>query len=227
MSSRATVQQMIRALPVPLVASVLMLASGCGSAPHTSTRVAPNPKGHRVVVEPAVRSPGGGQVAQVEHVLSRKGSIGFVHVGPNGRTTRTVYSSNEACCSNVRWVSRRIIIFDDDYRVKTVDVVTGRVQTIATFSNFTVSSNGRWVAGWALGGHSAEQIGVVSISGGSCRVVPKPANADDTEPRFSADSSRLTFQRRRFDGHDDEPGTLHLVTVSMSSLRPPPIGGGC
>lgn len=134
----------------------------------------------------------------------------------DGRT-KAVYKSNDACCSNVVAISSRMVAFDDDYNVKTVDVDDGRVDRIAGFSNFVVSPDGRWLAGWAeSGGHGPETIGVVSADGATCLAVPKPQNADDFDPSFSADGKRLFFTRRRFDPHTRTPE--HRLSVLLSAL---------
>jgi hypothetical protein len=206
----------------------VVVCSGCGAshtAATTSTR-STRPVKHRVLVDPAVVSPDGKSFASVRHVfVASTGSIGYLDLGKRGTPDkRTVYSSSDSCCTEITWVSPSLIAFDDDYNVKTLDLSTGRVRRIATFSNFSVSADGRWVAGWKFsGGHSPETIGVVSITGSDCRTVPRPKNADDFNASFSSDAKRLMFVRQRFDlkrGEDVGPG--RVVTVSLSDLRRPP-----
>ena len=206
------------------------MGSGCGSASHTATPTTrpSKPVAHRVVIDPPVMSQDGKRIAFVKHVITKHtGGIGYLEVGRStGRETRTLYVSNDACCSGLVWASPGLIVFDDDYRVKTIDVATGRVTRIADFSDFAVSDDGRLVAGWAnSGGHSAQTIGIVSIMGTGCRVVPKPTNADDSEPRFSADGKRLFFTRRSFNTTPEGPG--RVLSVPLSRLRRHSAVGTC
>lgn len=211
-------------------AAAVLVCSGCGAASHTATPTTrpSKPVAHRVVIDPSVLSPDGKRIAFVKHVNTQHtGGIGYLEVGrPAGRETRALYVSNDACCSGLVWASPHLIVFDDDYRVKTMDVTTGRLTRIADFSDFTVSADGRLVAGWAnSGGHSAQTIGVVSIAGTGCRVLPKPTNADDSEPRFSADGKRLFFTRRSFDATPEGPG--RVLSVPLSRLRRHSAVGTC
>jgi hypothetical protein len=205
----------------------VVVCGGCGArhmAATTSTQ-APRPVQHRVLVDPAVFSPDGKRFASVRHVfVTSTGSVGYLDVGKSGtRDKRTVYSSSDSCCTEVTWVSPSLIAFDDDYNVKTVDLSSGRVHRVATFSNFSVSADGRWIAGWKFsGGHSPETIGVVSITGSNCRTVPKPKNADDSDANFSPDAKQLMFVRQRFDlKRGEDLGQGRVVTVSLSELRRP------
>lgn len=186
----------------------------------------PRPVKHRVLVDPAVVSPDGKRAASVRHVfVTQTGSIGYLDVGKSGAgKKRTVYSSSDSCCTEVAWVSPSLVAFDDDYRVKTVEPSSGRVRRIASFSNFSVSPDGRWVAGWKFsGGHGPETIGVVSITGADCRAVPRPKNADDFNVTFSPDGKRLIFVRQRFDLKlGEDVGPRRVVTVPLSELRRPP-----
>jgi hypothetical protein len=138
-----------------------------------------------------------------------------------------MYSSNDACCSQTAWLRPHLLIFVDDYHTKTLDPTTKRVATIAHFSNFVVSPDGRWVAGWAdCGTHGAEAVDVVAITGGQCRKVPRRADQDDNALRFSHDDRTLTIQRRFFDVkngapmRDGFPSHWHVITVPLSTLRP-------
>jgi hypothetical protein len=74
-----------------------------------------------------------------------------------------MYHSNDSCCSEITWLPPHVLIFDDDYKVQALDPTNRRVATIAHFSNFAVSHDGRWIAGYSdSGGHAAETVGVVS-----------------------------------------------------------------
>ncbi|MHB8469522.1 MAG: hypothetical protein ACYDCH_07205 [Gaiellaceae bacterium] len=220
---------MNRVYLIALAVTVLLVGGACASAASTS-ETGRKPIKYRMIVDPSVLSPSGTRVAFVKHVLPRGAPIGYVEVEPKGGKARTVYSSNDSCCSGLVWASPRAIVFDDDYNVKTVDVTTGRVTRIASFSNFAVSKNGHWVTGWAdSGGHAPEQVGVVSITGTDCRVVPKPKNADDSRADFSADGTRILFLRQTFDPkRGSDRGRGHSRSVRLSDLTPhPATSGGC
>jgi hypothetical protein len=182
--------------------AVLALLVVCAAASDTGNahaRDAPRsavPLAQRGVIGTPVVSPDGARRA----IVRRAGNRGAVVVEPtHGGQARTLYSSNDACCGDLVWSSRRLLIFGDDYRVRTVDVITGRVRWIAGFSNYAVSHDGRWLAGWAdSGGHSPETIYVVSVTGAHCRVVPRPATADDSQVSFTADGTRIRLLRRTF-----------------------------
>jgi len=140
-----------------------------------------------------------------------------------GRRYR-MYRSNDSCCDQITWISAHTLVFVDDYEVKTLDPVTRRVTRIAGFSNFVISPNGRWVAGWAsCGGHCAETVEVVPLAGGACKAVRHQADQDDSYPFFSRDSSRITVDRQHFDTKRGQPtGLPYDVTVAVSALQPVP-----
>jgi hypothetical protein len=173
----------------------------------------------RVVLDPPVASPDGKRVAFVEHLIRHGAPIGRVEIGSSSSNAKAVYTSRDSCCTGLAWASSRLVVFDDDYNVKTVDVTTGRVRRIAGFSNFVLSKNDRLVAGWAdTGGHAPEVVGVVSITGSCCWVALKPnPNTNDSDASFSADGKRLTFFRQRFDpqvGSDRGRGRFESVRLS-------------
>jgi len=200
---------------MPLVlASIVVVASGWGHVSVQPDRV----------VESGYVSPDG------KWILAFARKHGYGHLDITQRATRRVfrmYSSNDSCCAEITWVRPHLLIFIDDYRTKTLDPVTKQVVTIAGFSNFVLSADGRLVAGWAdCGGHCAEAVDVVPITGGRCRQVPHKPDQDDQAVRFSRDDRSLTIQRRFFDVKNGEPFQNGLpsrwrpVTVSLSHLRP-------
>ncbi len=191
-----------------------MVAAGCGH------RVAQPDR----VLESGYVSPDG----KWSLALTRK--HGYGHLDITQRATRRVfrmYSSNDACCSAITWARSHLLIFVDDYQTKTLDPATKRVATIARFSNFVLSADGRWVAGWAnCGDHCAEAVDVVPIAGGRCEQIPRKPDQDDNAVRFSHDNRSLTIRRRFFDVKNGEPfqngvaSRWRLVTFSLSRLRP-------
>jgi hypothetical protein len=143
-----------------------------------------------------------------------------------GRIFR-MYSSNDGCCAQITWLPPHLLVFVDDYKTKTLDPTTKRIVVMASFSNFVVSADGRWVAGWAdCGGHCAETVSVVRITGGACRDVPRRHDQDDNALRFSRDDRSLTILRRFFDVKDGEPiqssglpSRWHQITIPLSTMR--------
>lgn len=132
-----------------------------------------------------------------------------------------MYRSNDSCCDQITWVAPHTLVFVDDYRVKTLDPDRHRVKQIAGFSSFVVSPNGRWVAGYAdTGGHAAESVDVVPLTGGSCLAVPKRADQDDAYPSFSSNSRFVYTERRHFDtklGYD--VGPTRRLRFELTALR--------
>ena len=180
-------------------------------------RAANAPRGGQITIAPRV-APGGKKFAFVKGFA---GGVGYVEVAAKGAKPRTVYSSSDSCCTELRWASPHLLVLEDDYNVKTVDLDTGRIRTIAGFSNFVVSRDGRWVAGWALEGPDVPtSVGVVAITGAVCRTVPKPANASDSNPHFSNNSKVLRFSRETADSYSLIYLPLSRLLASPSATTP-------
>jgi hypothetical protein len=156
-------------------------------------------------------------------LYSRRNGYGRLDVTnlQTGRRYR-MYRSNDSCCDDVTWVKPHLLIFVDDYKVKTLDPNARRAVRIAGFSQFALSHDGRLVAGYAeSGGHAAETVEVVPIAGGRCRAVARRLDQDDSSPSFSRDDHALTFLRQRFDrklGY--AVGKPRRVTVPLTALVP-------
>lgn len=156
-------------------------------------------------------------------LYSRKNGYGRLDV-TNTRTGRRyrMYRSNDSCCDEITWVKPHLLIFVDDYNVKTLDPATRRLTRIAGFSDFTVSHNGRLVAGYAdSGGHAAEIVEIVPITGGLCRAVRHPPDQDDSSPTFSRNDKAVIVARRSFDlklGY--AVGRTHWIAVPLTALIP-------
>jgi Tol biopolymer transport system component len=175
---------------VRLLSAVLIGAVALGASAGAST--------YRTVASSPVWSPDGKHLALVVHV---KGTgYNMLEVGnADGQDARVVYSSNDSCCGGpIQWASPSLIVFDDDYNVKTVSLKTGKVTKLRLgFSDFAVSRNGRWIAGWAdSGGHVPQTIGIASVTGDRYSELRKPGKkTDDSQPDFSPDGKQLLFNR--------------------------------
>jgi hypothetical protein len=133
-----------------------------------------------------------------------------------------MYRSNDSCCDDITWVKPHLLIFVDDYKVKTLDPKTRHIVRIASFSKIAVSHGGRLVAGFAdSGGHAAETVAVVPTAGGRCWIVPHRRDQDDSSPTFSRNDKALIFLRQRFDpklGY--AVGSAREVTLPLTALKP-------
>ncbi len=204
---------MNRFVPAALAAASTVLAVGC-SGHHAAA-----PASHasaRATFDPAVASPDGRQIAVVRHV----GTVGSLEVRAAGHgRTKTLYASRDNCCTDVAWASPREIVFVSDFNVWGVDWKSGRVKNLAGFTDFQLSPDRRWLVGWKdAGPHVLETVGVRSIDGERCLLVPKPANKSDSLGFFSRDGKRVFFNRE--DG--SPPFAGRTESVAFTSLRRAP-----
>lgn len=157
-----------------------------------------------------------------ELIFSRHNGYGRLDLveRSTGRRFR-MYRSNDACCDQITWVAPHTLVFVDDYRVKTLDPSTRRVEQIAGFSDFVVSANGAWVAGYAdTGGHAAESVYVVPLAGGECLRIPKKPDQDDADPAFSAESKVVYVERRHFSSQlGADVGPTRRLGFRLSTLQ--------
>jgi hypothetical protein len=152
-------------------------------------------------------------------VVRHVGYTGYLEVGQaDGGRRQTIFSSS-ACCSGVVWASRRLIAFDQNVTVKTIDVRTRRVRSIAGADDFKISSDGRWIAWWKDGGEFTppNPAGIVSITGNDCLVVRTPKNAADMLLYFHPGNTRRVYFLREFDD-----GTSRTLSLPTSSLKRAP-----
>jgi hypothetical protein len=114
-----------------------------------------------------------------------------------------------------------LLVFVDDYNVKTLEPATEHVRRIAGFSDFVLSPNNNWIAGYAdSGGHGPETVDLVRPTGGPCLAVPHTAAEDDSLPVFSRDSTAVRVIRRHFNrklGYDTGPS--RQISFPLASLR--------
>lgn len=192
------------------LALVLLAATACASHAHRTAFAVgmPSPDGRWSVV-----------YSKRATVQGTYGRLDFID-RRSGRRLR-MYRSNDSCCHSIRWIAPHLLIFDDDYRVETLDPATRRLHQIADFSNFVVSHDGRLVAGYAFSPHEAETVAVVPVAGGRCRGVPRRPGDDDTVVGFTRDDGALVLRRRRFDlSLRGDVGKARTVTVPLTALRP-------
>jgi hypothetical protein len=179
------------ALIVALAAFALIVGAAASAAQSL-------PSNKRLVVDRTVVSPGAKSVAYLTHLSPRSLREESIRVKTVGEPTRILYRSKDSCCDQLTWLSPTRLVFDDDYRVTTLDITTGRIRRIAGYSNFRISPDHMWIAGWAdSGGHEAQTVRVVSADGTSCKSVPIPARHTDLDASFSRDGTlhvyRATF----------------------------------
>ena len=212
---------MRRVLSAALATATVLLIVACDSAHDSALTDTTRPKAPKQlgILDEPVRSPDGSRIALVRHI----GNWGYLEVASArpGAPHRIVFSSRQGCCGNVLWASPRSVVFITSYnRVWTVDLRSGQLSRIASFSGFHLSHDGKWLAGWNDNGpHVAGTVGVISIRGTECHVPFRPKNASDWFAFFSADGKRLSFNRQTL-----EPYRGWTVTLPVSSLRPAPKG---
>jgi hypothetical protein len=207
---------------------ILGFVAGCSFHRHAGSPVV---VGHYRVVSPSVVGDYDGGPAIGRASPDGKWSVEYTRRNGWGNLdvtdrasprTYRLYHSNDSCCSEITWLPPHVLIFDDDYKVQILDPTNRRVATIAHFSNFAVSHDGRWIAGYAdSGGHAAETVGVVSSTNGSCRVVSRKSSQDDTVVTFTSNDNSLLVARRVFDQNLGEvTGSAQIVTVQLEKLQP-------
>src|SRR5690242_591209 len=125
--------------------------------------------------------------------------VGTLWLSHHGSARVRAYKSvGLACCTNVTWAKPHTLLFDDDYQVFRLNPVTRTHKMIAGWSDFVVSLNGRWIAGYAYGGSSAAPaltVGVLSVDGKTCLTVPHGSHESDAPAGFSKDSSNVIIVR--------------------------------
>ena len=205
-----------------LAAGVALAAAGCSSGHHAAkpSNEANTPSQAPVVYATAVTSPDGKRIAVVTHNRTA------LEVGPaSGGHRRTIYRSTPddggGITTDVYWASPSLIAFGDAFEVNTIDVRTRRVHTIADASSFTLYSDRRLIV-WSVSGgpETPDRVGVVSMTGAECLVVPTPKNKTDTGAFFKPGVKRLFILRGPFNSPHPRSGDNRIISVALSSLRP-------
>jgi hypothetical protein len=145
------------------------------------------------------------------------GTLWVTRLGP---VSVRAYQSKDSCCTYITWAKPHTLLFDDDYRLMRLDPITRKHTMIASWSNFVVSPNGRWIAGWASGPpEEAETVGVLSVAGTTCLVVPHNPHQSDEAAGFTQDSKNVIVARSPFVPNNGTTGSPQLVQYAISSLR--------
>jgi hypothetical protein len=199
--------------------AAVIVGSGRDSTRHAATtQSTPPPESIvRVVFDPAVPSRDGDRIAVVRHV----GSASYLEVGPaNRRHLRTVYTARDSCCGDLAWAARWLGRLRQ--RLQSPDARREVGPPAPNRRLFRLSAlEGRALGGWlGQGPNDPETVGVVSITGTSCRVVSRPSNASDSHTFFSPDGKRLFFLREPFEPSSGSTGSGDTLSVPVSSLRP-------
>lgn len=130
------------------------------------------------------------------------------------------YHSTDSCCTYITWAKPHTLLFDDDYRLMTLDPATRKLTLLAGFSDFVVSRDGRWVAGFALHPpEDAETVGVLSLADRTCLVVPHTSHQTDETAGFTRDNQGVIVERSSFSPNEGATGSRHLVQFALSSLH--------
>jgi hypothetical protein len=194
--------------------SVFALTGCSGHHPASRSKQASNPSDEPAYAAYAT-SPDGKRVA----VVVLDGSN--LRVGPAaGGATHIVYRDAYSI-TNVAWASPHLIAFGDGFEVNAIDLRTRSVNAVALASNFTISSDRRWIA-WSkdVGPELPETVGMVPVTGGVCLVPPRPANKQDSSAFFKPGVKRLFFTRWPFGGNTGPTGFGGVISVRFSRLRP-------
>lgn len=149
-----------------------------------------------------------------------RGSIELSRGG--ARSVLVMYHSTNACCTDVTWAKPHTLLFDDDYQLIRLEPLTRTHTTIASWSDFVVSPDGRWIAGYSYVGGSAAPaltVRVLSVDGKTCLAVPHGSHESDSPAGFTRDGKRVIVGREPYDpGNGVTGGPSQLVSYAISSL---------
>jgi Tol biopolymer transport system component len=138
--------------------------------------------------------------------------IAFAYTGPGpGRLTtmratdggarHTVFATSDGCCEPILWAASGRIAFVADYRLESVSAKGDRPMRLFGDSPWFILSPSRGTIAFDDGcgcGHAPDAIGLVEVTGGKPRVIPKPKNVSDAIDGFSPDGTELVFTRYPF-----------------------------
>jgi len=138
-----------------------------------------------------------------------------------GGPIHTVYSAKSAngCCDPMLWSPSHRILFESNFTLMSASPSGGRpASLVRNISWFILSPNGETAAFDGPGGHSPSSIGLVNVSGGKARLVPRPAQAGDGVAGFSPDGTELVFHREATFG--STPATFMVEHVGGGAPVP-------
>jgi len=119
----------------------------------------------------------------------------------DGGAKRSIYSSTNSCCEPILWGASNRIVFVDDYHLESVSASGGGPRQLFGDSPWFILSPNRATVAFDNGcgcGHAPDAIGLVDVTGGTPRVIPKPKTVTDTIDGFSPDGTELVFTRSSF-----------------------------
>jgi Tol biopolymer transport system component len=154
-------------------------------------------------------SPDGTQIAYIGHKPTSDANSLFVMRVSDGGHKRVIANTGSQGINEVRWTSRRRIVFSvlPLGNLSTVDPVTGHVTLRGKVDElpnpgdgFTTSLDGSLLGLTtrcikACTPYAAVEIGIASASGGPVRMLPKSVGDSEQEPSFSPDGTQVVFAR--------------------------------
>lgn len=208
---------------VVLIAAVALFAlSGAASAGRASVASQRGTSAYLGATSPSW-SPDGKQIAFVEyHGLNKSRIVRAPAAG--GGAVRTVSAASIA--GPILWAAGGRIVFLSNFAVRSVPVQGGRAREL--FSStwwFVLSPNRKTVAAADGCGCKAapDAIAFVAVRGGSPRVVPKPADANDEIENFSPGGKQLVFSRAPFSADGPLFAESVQMAIRLSGGQPVPL----
>ena len=119
----------------------------------------------------------------------------------DGGAKQTIWSPTDGCCEPILWAAAGRIVVVADYRLESVSTTDGKPTQLFGDSPWFILSPNRATIAFDDGcgcGHAPDAIGLVEVTGGKPRVIPKPKNATDAIDGFSPDGTELVFTRYPF-----------------------------
>jgi hypothetical protein len=202
--------------------AIALLAAGCGGS---GTPPGAKPTGTASITQQCLQYAGPGTGGTTCRSPDGAWKVTYRRAGLylNRRGTGTslrMYHSNDSCCDMITWVRPHTLLFVDDYRVFRLDPATRRRSKIAGFSNFVVSPNQRWLAGWAdAGPNETSTVDIESTKGTNCLAVPHTPHQTDTAAGFTPDGKNVIVRRMQFSTSGGPYGLARLVQYAIGSLH--------
>jgi Tol biopolymer transport system component len=131
--------------------------------------------------------------------------------------------NQDGCCDPMLWSrSSNRILFDSNFTLLSVPPGGAAPTRLAgNISWFTLSPNEETAAFDGPQDHSPSSIGLVNVTGGEPRLVPRPAAASDAVAGFSPDGTDLVFDREASFGSSSRSV---LMVEELRGGTPLPLG---